>query len=168
MSLASLISGASSAYGVPPSILSNLVAVESGGNPYAVSGAGAIGYTQLMPNTAASLGVNPWDPAANVYGGANYLSQLYGQYGSWPAALSAYNTGSPNSALGLQYAADVMGYPQATVQPSPVSPTSVTTTGTAATGSTKAAPSNSVWVYGLAAVLIIGLFAFGIWGVVKE
>ena len=76
---------------------------ESSGNPAAVSPAGAIGLFQLMPGTAASLGVNPNDPTQNIQGGLQYLQQMYQQYGNWTDALEAYNEGP--GALNAQLAA---------------------------------------------------------------
>lgn len=89
----------------PPSLVSSLVQTESSGNPNAVSPAGAIGLFQLMPATAASLGVNPSDPTQNIQGGLTYLQQLYNQYGNWTDALEAYNEGPGN--LASQFAAGV-------------------------------------------------------------
>lgn len=67
---------------------------ESRGNPDAISRAGAIGLMQLMPKTAASLGVNPHDPAENINGGAAYLqSRLELTGGDIDKALAAYNCG---------------------------------------------------------------------------
>lgn len=82
------------AAGLPTALLEALVAQESGGNPNAVSNSGAIGLTQLMPQTAASLGVNPWNPTQNLIGGAQYLAQqLHTFHGNIPQALAAYNAG---------------------------------------------------------------------------
>lgn len=80
-------------YGIPQPIFLGLIQQESGWNTNAYSSAGAIGLTQLMPSTASGLGVNPWDPMANLKGGAAYLASLYQQFGSWADALGAYNAG---------------------------------------------------------------------------
>lgn len=85
-------------YGVPPSLAVALMNRESSGNPAAVSSAGAIGLFQLMPATAASLGVDPNDPTQNIQGGLSYLKSLYDQYGDWGTALVAYNEGPGNLA----------------------------------------------------------------------
>lgn len=91
--LDSQISAAADANGVPRDILFSLVNAESGFNQSAKSGAGAIGLTQLMPDTAKGLGVNPYDAAENLQGGAKYLKQMYDATGSWHDALIAYNEG---------------------------------------------------------------------------
>jgi len=77
----------------PPSLPLAVMAAESSGNPSAVSSAGAIGLFQLMPATAASLGVDPTDPTQNIVGGLTYLQSLYNQFGNWTQALEAYNQG---------------------------------------------------------------------------
>lgn len=77
-----------------PQLLDAVQHVESGGNPNAVSPAGAEGAYQFMPATAASVGVtNPFDPAQARAGAGRYLAQLYGQFGSPQLALAAYNAG---------------------------------------------------------------------------
>lgn len=98
-SVQAALSAASSKYGVPVSLLNAVAQAESGYNPNAVSPAGAQGLLQLMPATGASLGVtNPFDPTQSANAGAQYLSQLYSQYGDWNTALIAYNEGPGNLA----------------------------------------------------------------------
>ncbi len=79
---------------VSPSLLEAVAYVESRFNHRAVSPAGAIGAMQLMPGTAAQLGVNPHDPGDNVRGGALYLRQMLELFGGdVELALAAYNAG---------------------------------------------------------------------------
>jgi hypothetical protein len=80
-------------YQIPPNLFLSLVSHESSFNPDARSPAGAVGYTQLMPHTAAGLGVNPADPVQNLEGGAKYLRQQYDHFHDWGLALAAYNAG---------------------------------------------------------------------------
>jgi soluble lytic murein transglycosylase-like protein len=72
-----------------------VIRAESNGHPRAVSPKGAQGLMQLMPQTAAKLGVaDTFDPAANVDGGTRYLRQLLELYHSDAVrALAAYNAG---------------------------------------------------------------------------
>jgi soluble lytic murein transglycosylase-like protein len=75
-------------------LLAAVVWQESRWNPAAVSAKGAIGLTQLMPATARDLGVDPWQPFANLIGGAKYLSDLLKAFdGDVERALAAYNAG---------------------------------------------------------------------------
>jgi soluble lytic murein transglycosylase-like protein len=80
-------------HGVPEDLFLRLVQQESGWNPGAVSVKGATGLAQLMPGTAALLGVDIDDPAANLDGGARYLKMMYDKFGTWKLALAAYNAG---------------------------------------------------------------------------
>jgi soluble lytic murein transglycosylase-like protein len=89
------ITAAAKKYGIDPALLAGLVKQESGFNPNAGSPAGARGLTQLMPGTAAGLGVsNVLDPAQSLDGGAKYLkAQLDAFGGDVARALAAYNAG---------------------------------------------------------------------------
>ena len=80
-------------HGIPVDLFSRLVQQESGWNPKAQSHAGAIGLAQLMPGTAKRMGVDPWNPAQNLDGGAKYLRKMYDRFRSWKLALAAYNAG---------------------------------------------------------------------------
>jgi soluble lytic murein transglycosylase-like protein len=85
---------AASAAGISAALLSALVWQESRWNPGAVSPKGAVGLTQLMPETARELGVDPRDATANLAGGARYLRQLLNAFdGDVEKALAAYNAG---------------------------------------------------------------------------
>lgn len=89
------ISAAATRNGVDPNVLSGLIRAESNFDPNATSPAGAQGLTQLMPGTAAGLGVtNPLDPAQSIEGGARYLRQQLDHFGGdVTKALAAYNAG---------------------------------------------------------------------------
>jgi soluble lytic murein transglycosylase-like protein len=89
------ITTAAQANGVDPALLAGLIKQESGFNPNAGSGAGARGLTQLMPATAAGLGVtNVLDPVQSIEGGAKYLKQQLDAFGgNVTEALAAYNAG---------------------------------------------------------------------------
>ena len=83
-------------HGIEPQLLAAVLHTESRFRPDVVSGAGAIGIAQLMPETAKELGVNPWQMQECIDGGAAYLAKMIRwKDGSIPAALAAYNAG-PN------------------------------------------------------------------------
>lgn len=89
------IQRAAQKYGVDPKLVSAVAEVESGFNPNAVSNAGAVGIMQLMPETAASLGVNPYDAQQNIDGGTHYLRQMMDAFpGDLRRAVAAYNAGA--------------------------------------------------------------------------
>jgi len=89
-----LISTIASAAGVNPNLAVSVAKQESGLNPQAVnSSSGAIGMMQLMPGTAATLGVNPHDVTQNIQGGIHYLRQQLTNFGDEAKALAAYNWG---------------------------------------------------------------------------
>ncbi len=87
------IARAAQTHRIDPALLHAVAWQESRGNNAAVSGKGALGIMQLMPGTAAALGVDPRDPEANINGGAAYLSLQLTRFGSVELALAAYNAG---------------------------------------------------------------------------
>jgi len=87
---------AAAQYNLPVDVFLRLINQESRFKVDALSPKGALGPAQLMPDTAAELGVNREDPRENIFGGAKYLSQLLNQFGEMPLALAAYNAGMGN------------------------------------------------------------------------
>ena len=82
---------------IDPLILELIIKNESNFNPSAVSGVGAQGLMQLMPETAADLGItNAFDPEQNVSAGARYFAAQVQQFGDLRVALAAYNAGPGN------------------------------------------------------------------------
>jgi soluble lytic murein transglycosylase-like protein len=90
-----MVSAASTRNNIDRDLIFSVIRAESGFNPDAVSPKGAQGLMQLMPQTAARLGVqNALDPATNVEGGTRYLGQLLARYhNNVLLALAAYNAG---------------------------------------------------------------------------
>lgn len=96
------IAEAEARYGIPHNLQARQLDIESAHfAPDVIDGSrisptGDIGIAQFQPATAAELGVDPTDPFASIDAAARYLRQLYDQFGSWDAALAAYNWGPGN------------------------------------------------------------------------
>src|ERR1700741_1264139 len=102
-----MIADAAAKYGVSPPLALEVATVESNLNQSAVSSAGAIGVFQLMPATAASLGVDPRNLAQNIDGGVRYLAKRLGRLSDFAAALGAYDWGPTNVSKAItQYGAN--------------------------------------------------------------
>ncbi len=134
-----LIEASAAKYGIDPAVLKGLVRQESGFDPNAGSPAGAQGLTQLMPATAASLGVSDvHDPAQSIDGGAHYLRMQLDRFGGdYTKALAAYNAGPgavqrfggvPPYAETRNYVTKVLSYADQYRQQVPSQPLSTTTT----------------------------------------
>ena len=85
-------------HGVDPILIRSMIAVESGFDPLARSRKGAMGVMQLMPGTAAEMGVeDPYDVHQNIDGAVRYFKKLLHRYRRYPKklelALAAYNAG---------------------------------------------------------------------------
>jgi soluble lytic murein transglycosylase-like protein len=90
------IVAAATSVGVDPAIALAVAQRETNFNQGAIGSSGEVGMFQLMPATAASLGVNPYDATQNIQGGVSYLAQMYSMFGDWNDALAAYNWGPGN------------------------------------------------------------------------
>lgn len=110
----SVANAAADYYGIPRSIFNAQIYVESGWNWRAVSSKGAVGIGQLMPGTAAAMGVtNAYDPVQNIWGTARYLAEMHKKFGDWSQALVHYNAGpyaTNSKALrqGNKYATEIL------------------------------------------------------------
>jgi soluble lytic murein transglycosylase-like protein len=92
--VAHAIRTASNGEGLEARMLAAVLYIESRFEHQSISSAGAEGLGQLMPETAAGLGVDPRDPWQNVLGAARLLRADYSEFRSWPFTLAAYNAGS--------------------------------------------------------------------------
>jgi soluble lytic murein transglycosylase-like protein len=88
-----MVEGVSRRQGIDSELIFAVMEAESNFDPAAVSSKGARGLMQLMPDTAAELGVDPDEPEQNIEGGARYLGQMMTKYGDLDKALAAYNAG---------------------------------------------------------------------------
>lgn len=93
-----LLRDSAARHGLPEAFVRSVAEAESALQPTAISPKGARGVMQLMPGTAAALGVNPDEPAENIDGGAKLLRELLLRYQNHPdqvrLALAAYNAGA--------------------------------------------------------------------------
>ena len=86
-------------FNVPVGLVISVMREESDFNISAVSSAGAVGLMQLMPSTARTIGINPYDPVQNVIGGVYYLRYCLNlKDGNVALALACYNAG-PNGGI---------------------------------------------------------------------
>lgn len=92
--ISTLIINTATSMGVDPTLALEVAMQESGLNQSAVGSSGEIGVFQLMPATAAQLGVDPTNLQANIQGGITYLAQLLSEFGGdEQKAVAAYNCG---------------------------------------------------------------------------
>ena len=97
--LAAAIAEAAARFAIPEPWIRAVIAVESAGDPRAVSHAGAMGLMQVMPGTWAALrqqhalGDDPFDPRDNILAGTAYLRAMLDRYGNTGAMLAAYHAG---------------------------------------------------------------------------
>lgn len=90
-----LLKSVEQSFGIPETLLTRMAWIESRFSPAAYNASsGATGILQIVPK--AHPGVNAKDPNAAIPYAANYLRQLYGQFGSWEKAAAAYNWGPGN------------------------------------------------------------------------
>lgn len=93
MAIADQIAAEAQAQGVDPALAVEVAATESSLNQSAIGAAGEIGVFQILPATAAAMGIDPTDLAQNIQAGIGLLRQLISQYGDTAKALAAYNWG---------------------------------------------------------------------------
>lgn len=161
--------------GVDPSLALEVAQRESGLNQAAIGSSGEIGVFQLMPATAAQLGVDPTNLAQNIQGGIAYLRQMLAQFGDPAKALAAYNCGPGCVAAATTYGADwfshipsstqsyvtsILGNVQTayTAQLNPLPAIFPTTSTAAIPGAAPATSSNGIWwTLAIAAAVFFGV-----------
>ena len=113
-----LIAHAAAEAGIDPGLAVGVAAQESGLDPNALNhSSGALGIMQLMPSTAAALGVNPRDAMENIAGGIRYLREQIHNFGDKAKALAAYNWGPRHVAEAVaQWGADWLQHAPAETQ----------------------------------------------------
>lgn len=92
------IEAAGRKYSIDPLFISAVFRIESAYNNTAISPAGAIGISQLMPDTAEEVGANPYNIRSNIDGGSRYLKQMINAHKDkgiyqYNYALASYNSG---------------------------------------------------------------------------
>ena len=92
-SLASCIITKAEKYELNPLVICAQLNQESGFTPTSSSSAGAVGIAQFMPETAASLGINPLDVEDAIEGQCKYMKSLMDSFGDYSLALAGYNAG---------------------------------------------------------------------------
>jgi hypothetical protein len=97
----SMMSSIACEYGIPVGLFDALIIRESNYQADIVSRKNAFGLTQLMPETAAGMGVNRFDAVENLRGGARYLRRQLDRFGQIHLALAAYNAGPGRVRNGL-------------------------------------------------------------------
>lgn len=99
-------------HGIDRGMAHRWIQAESGGNPRAVSKAGAKGLTQLLDSTAQSVGVkDSFDPQQNLEGGFKYLKSKLDEFGGDPAkAFAAYNAGDTRVRSGRPLPQETQNY----------------------------------------------------------